>query len=76
MLSKFGTFDGKKWVWQLSLGDDCNNESQLGSLRVLESLCLIRKVVSVLCFATLDFKTGVPIKVSYMGNTQGRTLDE
>jgi hypothetical protein len=46
MLSKFGTLDGKKWVSQLSLGDDCNNESQLGCLRVLESSCLIRKVVS------------------------------
>jgi hypothetical protein len=71
MLSKFETFDGKKWVWQLSLGDNCNNESHLGSLRVLESLCLIRKVVSVLCFATLNFNTGVPIKDSHLGNTQG-----
>jgi hypothetical protein len=30
----------------------------------------------MLCFATLDFKSRVPIKVSYIGNTQGRTLDE
>ena len=28
------------------------------------------------CFATLDFKTRVLVKVSYMGRTQGRTLDE
>jgi hypothetical protein len=28
MLPTIRTFDGRKWVWQSSLADDCNNESQ------------------------------------------------
>jgi hypothetical protein len=44
------------------------------SLKVLENRCLIWKVASMRVLATLDFKPGVLVKVSYTGKTQSRTF--